>query len=231
MPGIRVLSAAAVRQGLTSLAESFGAETGTEVNVTFATGPQIGERLEAGTEIADVIVAPDGLIDTLAGKGRVLGDGRAKLGGVEAGVAVKTGAPVPDISSAAAVRQALLAAEAVVFNKASSGDFIAQMITGLGVADAVAGRIHRFEDGAGAMKFLAATEGDTALGFGQSTGLRVHEAMGITVVGPLPAGIGKVTTYVAAPVPEAADPAAARALIAYLTNDAGRKRFRETGVI
>jgi len=231
MPGIRVLSAAAVRQGLAALAESFGAETGIEVNLAFTTGPNIRERLEAATDVADVIVAPIELIDALAGKGRLLGDGAAKLGGVEAGVAIKSGATVPDISSADAVRAALLNAEAVVFNKASSGDFIAQMIDGLGVADEIAARVRRFEDGAEAMRFLAAADGDSALGFGQSTGLKIHEPMGITVIGPLPADIGKVTTYVAAPAPEAADPAQARALIAYLTNDAGRERFRETGVM
>ena len=231
MPGIRVLSAAAVRQGLASLAESFGAETGTEVNLTFTTGPNIRERLETGTDVADVIVAPDALIDALADKGRVLGEGAAKLGGVEAGVAIKSGAPVPDISTADAVRAALRKAEVVVFNKASSGEFIAEMIAGLGVADEIAARVRRFEDGAEAMRFLAAAEGDSALGFGQSTGLKIHEPMGITVIGPLPADIGKVTTYVAAPAPEAADPAQARALIAFLTNEAGREWFRETGVM
>ena len=231
MAGIRVLSAAAVRQGLAALAESFGAETGTEVTLTFTTGPNIRDRLETDADVADLIVAPDGLIDALVAKGRVEGCGLAPLGGVAAGVAVKAGAPVPDISTAAAVRQALLAAEAVVFNKASSGDFIAEMIAGLGVADEIAARIHRFEDGAEAMKFLAATQGGRALGFGQSTGLKAHEPMGITVIGPLPADIGKVTTYVAAPASEAADPAAARALIATLTNDAGRECFRQTGVM
>jgi molybdate transport system substrate-binding protein len=231
MPGIRVLSAASVRQGLASLATSFGAETGVEVDLTFTTGPNIRERLEAESDVADVIVAPMELIDALAAKGRVLGDGVAKLGGVEAGVAIKSGAPVPDISTADAVRAALLKAEVVVFNKASSGDFIAEMIAGLGVADEIAQRVRRFEDGAEAMRFLAAAEGDSALGFGQSTGLKIHEPMGITVIGPLPADIGKVTSYVAAPAPEAADPAQARALIAYLTNETGRERFRETGVM
>ena len=230
MAGIRVLSAAAVRQGLIALTESFGDEQGTDVTVTFATGPQIGERLGGGDDVADIVIGPQILIDRLAGEGRILGASRAALGGVEAGIAIKTGAPVPDISTAQAVREALLAAEAVVFNKATSGDFIARMIAGLGVADAVADRVHRFEDGARAMGFLAATEGDSALGFGQCSGLKAHEPMGITVIGSLPAEIGKVTTYVAACTPEAPDPAAARALIATLTNHAGRERFRETGV-
>ncbi len=231
MAGIRVLSAAAVRQGLAALAERFGAETGTEVKLTFTTGPKIRDRLETDADVADLIVAPDGLIDALAAKGRVLGEGIAALGGVAAGIAVKTGAPAPDIATAQAVREALLAAEAVVFNKASSGDFIAEMIAGLGVADAIAARIHRFEDGAQAMEFLAQTQGDTALGFGQCSGLKLHEPLGITVIGPLPAVIGKVTTYVAACTPEAPDPQAVRALIAYLTDEAGQAHFRETGVI
>ncbi|MCH8916961.1 MAG: hypothetical protein E2O90_07165 [Alphaproteobacteria bacterium] len=231
MAGIRVLSAAAVRQGLTALAESFGAERAGGVTVVFATGPQIGARLGAGDDVADIVIGPEILMDRLAGEGRILGASRAAIGGVEAGIAIKAGAPAPDISTAQAVAKALLAAEAVVFNKASSGDFIAEMIAGLGVADAIAARVHRFEDGAQAMGFLAATEGDTALGFGQSTGLRLHEPLGITVIGPLPVVIGKVTTYLAACTPEAADPAAARALIAALTSATGRDRFRQTGVM
>lgn len=231
MPDIRVLSAAAVRQGLASLSESFGSEAGSGVDLVFTTGPDIRGRLETGNDVADVVVAPDALIDALAEKGRVLAGGRAALGGVEAGVAIKTGAPAPDISTADAVREALLAADVVVFNKASSGDFIAEMIEGLGVADAIAGRIRRFEDGAEAMRFLAEFEGDKALGFGQSTGLKIHEPMGITVIGPLPAEIGKVTTYVAAVAREAADPAESRALIAYLTSESARQLFRATGVM
>ncbi len=231
MSVIRVLSAAAVRQGLASLGESFGAETGAEVNLTFTTGPNIRDLLEAEADVADLVIAPDGLIDALAAKGRVLGPGRAALGGVEAGVAIRTGAKIPDISTGDAVRQALLAAEVVVFNKASSGDFIAEMIAGLGVADEIADRIKRFDDGAEAMKFLGETEARGALGFGQSTGLKIHEPLGVTVIGPLPTDIGKVTTYVAAPAREASDPEAVGALIAYLTNEAGREQFRQTGVM
>ncbi len=231
MSVIRVLSAAAVRQGLASLGESFVAETGTKVNLTFTTGPKIRDLLESESDVADLIIAPDGLIDALAAKGRILGPGRAALGGVEAGVAIRAGADVPDISTGDAVRQALLAAQVVIFNKASSGDFIAEMIAGLGIADQIADRIKRFDDGVEAMKFLAETEARGALGFGQSTGLKIHEPMGITVIGPLPADIGKVTTYVAAPAPEATDPAAVDALIAYLTNDVGREQFRQTGVM
>jgi molybdate transport system substrate-binding protein len=231
MTAIRVLSAAAVRQGLTVLAECFGDERGIEISLTFATGPQIREKLEAANDVADVVIGPDNLIDRLAAPDRVIGATRAPLGGVEAGVAVKAGVPAPDISTPEALREALLAAEAVTFNTASSGEFIAEMIEGLGVADMIADKVHRFVDGGEAMDFLAATAGDTALGFGQSTGLKVHEPKGIEVVGPLPAEIGKVTTYVAAIAPEATDADGAKALIAYLTGDEGRARFSETGVM
>ena len=72
MAGIRVLSAAAVRQGLIALTESFGDEQGTDVTVTFATGPQIGERLGGGDDVADIVIGPENLIDRLAGEGRIL---------------------------------------------------------------------------------------------------------------------------------------------------------------
>ncbi len=231
MAGIRVLSAAAVRQGLEALAESFADENAAEISLAFATGPQIGEKLEAGGDVADLVIGPESLMERLADAGRIVGATRAALGGVEAGVAIKAGAPVPDISTPEAVRQALLAAEAITFNTASSGAFIAEMIAGLGIADAVAARVHRFADGAEAMAFLAATEGDTALGFGQSTGLKVHEPKGITLVGPLPNEVGKVTTYVAAVTNEAEDADLARTLIAYLTGEGGKARFIKTGVM
>ena len=231
MATIRVLSAAAVRQGLTELAQRFGAERGVEVSLAFATGPQIRETLETGDDVADVVAGPEALLERLTAAGRIDGASRAALGGVEAGVAIKAGAPAPDISTPDALREVLLAAEAVTFNTASSGEFIADMIKGLGVADAIAHKVHRFADGGEAMDFLAATEGGTALGFGQSTGLKVHEPKGIELVGPLPAEIGNVTPYVAAVAPEAADAALARALVDYLTNDDGKARFRATGVM
>jgi molybdate transport system substrate-binding protein len=231
MARIRVLSAPAIRQGLEALVESFKAETGHEVDLDFASGPNIGKRMDTERYVCDVVVAPGGVIEARRDSGRFGHEEERPVGGVEAGVAIRTGAPAPDISTSDAVRQALLKADAVVFNKASSGDFIAEMIKGLGVMDDIADRVTRFEDGREAMEFLAKTEGDTALGFGQSTGLKVHESLGITVVGPLPPDIGNVTTYMAMRMPEAGDFDAAEALVEYLTNDAGRARFRETGVM
>lgn len=231
MARIRVLSAPAIRQGLEALVASFEKETGHAVDLDYASGPNIGKRMDTERDVCDVVVAPEGIIAARRDSFRFGHERAVAVGGVEAGVAVRTGVRAPDISTADAVRQALLNAEAVVFNKASSGDFIAEMITGLGVMDEIAGRVKRFEDGREAMEYLAKTEGDTALGFGQSTGLKVHEALGITVIGPLPAEIGNVTTYMAMRMPEAGDFEAAAALVEYLTNDAGRARFRETGVM
>lgn len=231
MARIRVLSAPAIRQGLEALVESFQAETGHEVALDYASGPNIGKRMDSERDVADVVLAPSGVFEQRAASGRFGNEEAVAVGGVEAGVAVKAGAPAPDISTADAVREALKRAEAVVFNKASSGDFIARMIEGLGVAEEIADRVIRFEDGREAMEYLAKTEGDTALGFGQSTGLKVHEPLGITVIGPLPADIGNVTVYMASVMPEAGWPEAADELVAYLTSDAGRARFRETGVM
>lgn len=231
MARIRVLSVPAIRQGLEALVEAFRSETGHAVDLDYASGPNIGKRMDTERDVCDVVLAPEGVIAARRESGRFGHERAIPVGGVEAGVAIRTGAPVPDLASADAVRQALLDAEAVVFNKASSGDFIARMITGLGVMDAIADRVKRFEDGREAMEYLAATQGGTALGFGQSTGLKVHEPLGITVIGPLPEDIGNVTTYMAMRMPEAGDFDAAEALVEYLTNDAGRARFRETGVM
>src|SRR5258705_10030584 len=92
---IRVLSAGAVEPGLRAAAAAFQKQTGHEVNIAFNTAPEIRKRIGAG-EAFDVVIAPPAALDEFAGK--VTGD-RANLGRVGLGVAVRPGAPVPEISS------------------------------------------------------------------------------------------------------------------------------------
>src|SRR5439155_12170060 len=113
---IRVLSAGAVEPGLRAAA-AFQKQSGHTVNITFNTAPEIRKRI-AGGEAFDVVIAPPAALDEFAGK--VAAD-RANLGRVGLGVAVRPGAAVPDISSGEALKRSVLAAESIVFNRASSG--------------------------------------------------------------------------------------------------------------
>ncbi|MFX4558821.1 hypothetical protein ABTB12_20940, partial [Acinetobacter baumannii] len=85
----------------------------------------------------DLLVAPVGLVNELAAAGRLTGE-RATLGRVGIGVAVRDGAPVPDIPDAAAFRRAIEEAERVVFNRASTGLHLERLFERLGMTALVA---------------------------------------------------------------------------------------------
>ena len=88
---INIISAGAVEPGVTAAAEAFQKQTGTPVQITFATAPAIRERVGRG-EAADVVIAPPTLIDELAKAGRLDGARRAAVGRVGVGVVVREGA-------------------------------------------------------------------------------------------------------------------------------------------
>src|SRR5260221_11440188 len=116
---IRVLSAGAVGPGLRAAAAAFKKQSGHDVNIAFNTAPEIRKRIGGG-EAFDVVIAPPAALDEFAGAGKVAAE-RANLGRVGMGVAVRPGAPVPDISSGGALKRSVLAADSVGFNRASSG--------------------------------------------------------------------------------------------------------------
>src|SRR5713101_10106784 len=92
---IKVLSAGAVEPGLRAAAAAFKKQAGHEVNITFNTAPEIRKRI-AGGETFDVVIAPPAALDEFAAAGKLTAD-RANLGRVGLGVAVRPGAPVPEI--------------------------------------------------------------------------------------------------------------------------------------
>ncbi|MFY0690489.1 MAG: substrate-binding domain-containing protein [Paracoccaceae bacterium] len=229
-PKLRILSAGAPKTGVRLCAEAFAAATGTPFTLSFATGPEIRKRVAEGSAKADVIVAPASALEDFAASGAVAAAPVVSLGAVSAGVAVRAGAPAPDISSVDAFRAALLAADALIYNRASSGQHIAAMIEGLGIAQAVADKTLRAQTGAGAMEQLASAEAARAIGFGQITEIRVHEGLGIRLVGPLPEGLGKRTAYSAGISGAAANPDGARGLLAFFASPEGQGRLAQSGV-
>ncbi len=227
---IRILSAGAPKTGVRLCAEAYSAATGNSFDVEFATAPRIRERVAAGTANADVIVAPDTALEEFEAGGAVVAGSRVALGSVSAGVAVRNGAPEPDLSSVEAFRQALLAADVLIYNRASSGQYIETMIERLGMAEAVAEKTVRTDTGAGAMEHLAGNRSERPIGFGQITEIRLQEDLGIHLVGPLPEELGKKTSYGAGLSNAAANTDGARGLLALFASDEGRRILFETGV-
>jgi molybdate transport system substrate-binding protein len=133
---INILSAGAIEPGLVAAVDLFRKDTGSEVKIKYATAPAILERAGGG-EAADVVIAPPAVIDELAKAGKLDGQGRMTVGRVGVGIIVRNGAAKPDVSSTEALKHALLDADSVVYNKASSGLYLEKLFERLGVGNAV----------------------------------------------------------------------------------------------
>ena len=230
MSDIRVLSGGAPKQGVGKCAEDFEAATGHTIELRFATAPVLRAEVEGGAGEADVIVAPEPVFADFQRDGRVVADLRVRVGGIKTAVVMRDGAERPDLSGVEAFKSALLAAPAVVYNQASSGQYVERMIAGLGIAEALAGKTIRTPTGEAVIETIAETAPDGAIGFGQMTEIRRLAGLGVMLAGPLPDDLANTTTFVAGVSARARSADAARAFVDYLASPAARRSLAELGI-
>ena len=137
----------------------------------------------------------------------------------------------PDLSSVDAFVRSLLAADRVIYNTASSGLYVAEVIDRLGLTEKIRGKLSILPTGKAAMEALAADMSGNAIGFGHATEIRLHDYLGTHLVGPLPGAIGRQTPYAAGLPVDAGRPDAARQLIDFMISARGVRLFHETGVL
>ena len=150
---ISVLSAGAVEPGIRLAFAAFEQPSGHRVALSGATAPQILQRIETGASF-DVVIAPPAVPDEIERAGRFVTCraqriviGRVGVG-VGVGVTVRAGVPLPDLTDAHALRRELLAADSLVFNRASTGRYFETVLKTLGVETAVLTKTTRYPDGA-----------------------------------------------------------------------------------
>jgi molybdate transport system substrate-binding protein len=228
---VRILSAGAVKEGVRKSAELFGAETGIGHTIDFETAPVIKERVLSGDAGADLITLPRPQFDELIAAGHVRSEHVAPLGIIAVGVTIRDGDREPDLSSIDAFVGAVLAADRVIYNTASSGEYVAKVLGRLGLADKIRHKASVVPTGKAVMETLAADTSGNAIGFGHATEIRLHDHLGTRFVGPLPGGIGRETLYAAGPLAGAAEPEAARQLIDFMVSPRGRATLVETGIL
>jgi molybdate transport system substrate-binding protein len=225
---VNVLSAGAVRAVVTAVAETFAKETGHALKGTFGTVGVVRQKLAAG-EPADVVIATDVAIDELARQGAVVAGTRADIARAGVGVGVREGAPKPDISTVDAFKRTLLSAKSIVYvdpaQGATSGIHFASVLQRLGIADAVKGKSLLWPGGYAAE---AVADGRAEVVVHQIS--EILPVKGVTLVGPLPSEVQKVTIYAAGLAAKAAAPEAARAFIAYLTSPPIKAKFAAAGL-
>jgi len=223
-----VLSAGAVEPGLRAALATYERESGNRTSVEFNTAPQIRERVEKMGATFDVVIVPPAVMDAFAQAGRVE-TARVTLGRVGQGIAVRPGAPVPDISSVDAMKRALIDAESVVFNRATGGQYIESMLRKLGVYEQIESKTTRYASAGQVMDHLLKGRG-REVGFAPMTEIMLYKDKGLRFVGPLPPEVQQYNTYAASPMRAARNPQGATALIRFLGTAPAKAALTAGGV-
>jgi len=224
---IKVLTAGAVRGVLEALLPEFEQRSGHKVVLDNATAGALAKRIADG-EAFDLAVITPAVVDEAAKAGKITGP-RIDVAKVGMGVAVKEGAPAPDISTVEAFKQALLAAKSVAYidPKAggSSGIYFDGLIDRLGIGAEVRAKA-RLKAGGHVADLVASGEAELAVH-------QISEILpvkGAHLVGPLPAPVQNATVYSAGLSTAAKDPAAAKALLDHLAGPAAAAVLHAKGM-
>jgi molybdate transport system substrate-binding protein len=198
--------------------------------VTAATSMGVGansipSRVRRGEPI-DVVIVADTALEQLIDDGLVLADSRVDLARSGIGLAVRAGAPLPDISTVDALKATLLSAQSIAYSASVSGTYVStELFQRLGIADQVAAKSRRID---GERVGAVVARGDAQIGFQQMSELL--PIAGLTIVGPLPAEVQKTSVFSAGVVKASGQPDAARALIRYLGSAEAASIVAKTGL-
>src|ERR1700722_11430370 len=200
------------------LATEFGPSMGTTHNA-------IPIRLDRG-EAIDVVIMAGPALDDLIKNGKVRAGSRVDLVQSLIGMAVKAGAPRPDISTVDALKHTLLAAKSIAYSDSASGVYLStELFPKLGIADEIKMKSKKIE--ADPVGGVVAT-GEFEIGFQQISELR--PVKGIDIVGPLPAGAQRVTVFAAGIPATSKHPAEAKAIVDWLASPAAYSAIKESGL-
>jgi molybdate transport system substrate-binding protein len=227
---VRVVSSGGFAAAYRALAPEFERTTGNTLVTNW--GPSMGDtpdavpaRLRRG-EAIDVVIMVGYALDDLIKQGKVVADSRVDLARSGIGMAVRAGAPKPDISSVDALRRTLLAAKSIAYSDSASGVYIStELFKRLGIAGQVASKSRMIPaEPVGAV----VARGEAEIGFQQLSELK--PIAGIDLAGPLPPEVQKFTVFSAGIVAGTKEPEAARALITFLASPAAAAAIRESGM-
>ena len=225
---LRVLTAGAMKSVVLDMVPEFERRTGHKVLVANDTAGALKDRIGGG-EAVDVAIITSRIVDELIAEGKLAQGSRINLAKVGIGVAVKAGAPLPDIATVESLKHALVAAKAVAYidpkSGGSSGIYFDGLLERLGIAGDVRPKA-RLKAGGNVAELVASGEADLA----------VHQiseivpVRGVTLVGPLPQEVQNYTMYSAGLGAAALDTTAARALIETLAGPSALPVLKSRGM-
>lgn len=224
---ITLIAPGGARAPLDKLIPAFESKTGYKVKATFGSGLGTKKQVIEG-DAFDVPVVQPPLAEVIA-SGNVVAGSETPLASVAVGLAVRKGAPRPDISTPEAVKKLLLAAKSITYPNAASGAAAGvsfnETLKKLGIAEQIQPKIKIAQGGAAAMALVAKGEVEIGLTF-----LSEMHDPGIDVVGPLPREISTPTGLVGYVSTHAKDPAAAKALLDFLSSPDAAAAYKAQGM-
>ncbi|MGH1573806.1 molybdate ABC transporter substrate-binding protein [Methylobacterium sp. P31] len=221
---ITVLCSQGLRAVVEELAPQFEARTGDHLVVTYDTSAQLKSQIEAGKPFDVVVVTPP-LMTALVQQGRVVGRSASMLARTEIGLAVKKGAPRPDIATAEALKHTLTSARSVAYSASGeSGRMFSYALQKLGIADAVKAKAKAVPNGR-AGEVVARGEADLAA---QSMP-ELMSVSGLDVVGPFPADLQSYAVLAGGISTSATDGTRAKAFLTFLEEPSSAAVMRQKG--
>ena len=222
---IKVLSTQATQDAYEELVPQFEKATGHKVTTVFSGNVDANKRLAAG-ETYDLLIMSAPSIDEHIKGGKVVPGSKVDLAKSGVGVAVKTGAPKPDISTTEALKKTVLAAKSIGYSTGPSGNYIISLFDKMGIADQVKGKLKQTPTGVFVGSIIAS--GEVEIGFQQVSELS-HYA-GVDYVGPLPADVQRFTTFSSGIMAGAKEADAAKALVKFITAPAAAAAYTKRGM-
>jgi molybdate transport system substrate-binding protein len=228
---IKVLSAGSLKLALNQLLPDFQKASGNTVTTDYGTAGAIVSRIQKG-EPADVTIVSRSQLELLESQGKVAPGSRVNIAGVGVGVAIRKGAPKPDLSSVEAFKRALMSARSIGYvNPAlgsSSGIYVAAMLERLGVAQELKSKIKLVTvesdiDGV----FQGVASGEIEMQIGQISEIAISP--GVELAGPLPSEIQNLTLLAAGIVAASKAPEPASAFIKFIASPAAAAVLKANG--
>jgi molybdate transport system substrate-binding protein len=225
---LKILSAGAVKPGLTKVIDAFQRDSRNTVQVSFATAPAIVKQIgESAT--ADVVIAPPEVLEQLFNSGKCAARDTVTLGQIGVGVLVRSGESPPRIATVDAFKQSLLDAQSVVYNQASTGTYLETLFESLGIGAAIRAKSTRYPDFAAVLDHVSKGKG-REIGLGATTVIIENESRGVKFAGPLPGEIQNYTSYVAALILESETKEVAQQFMAYLASPTAKALLTAAGI-
>ncbi|HET7191594.1 MAG TPA: substrate-binding domain-containing protein [Pseudolabrys sp.] len=222
---LKVLSGNGAKAAVRELCKQFEGATGNRINLHFEVNADLKKKIENG-EAFDVAVLNPPVIDALTKEGKLAEGSRADIGHAGLGVAVRSGAPKPDIATIDAFKRTLLSAKAVAYpGKGASGIYFVSLLDRLGIKAEMQGKLRPMaaED---TVEVVARGEADMVV----VVATRISDVAGVDFVGPIPADLQTRIGFAAGLSASAQQPDAGKALIRFLSAPAARPTLKAKGV-